>query len=118
MAHTFFLGRNAIFLRDQRRLVEFPVSNLERHAHVVEEQAEVVTRTVLGQHAAFAVHDLAAHGGQPDTAVCLGFQMLLIFVYGDDLHPPEPGEQNAHPHRHHHRDEAELRVILFQFVDD
>ena len=118
MAHAFFFGRDAVFLGEAGGFVKLHVSGIERHAHVVEEQAEVVTRTVLGQHAAFAVHDLAAHGGQPDTAVCLGFQMLLIFVYGDDLHPPEPGEQNAHPHRHHHRDEAELRVILFQFVDD
>ena len=42
--------------------------------------------------------------------------MRLVFVRGDDLHPPQARQQNAQTRRHHHRHQAELRVVLFQFV--
>ena len=92
------------------------VGVVELFPQIVEVKAQVVARPVFGQHAAFAVENFSAHGGKPHGAIRLRFQMRLVFARGNDLHPPQAREQNEQARRQHHRHEAELRVVLFQFV--
>ncbi len=109
----FLLRGDGLFLHGQRLFAQYAVSRVELFPQVVEIQAQVVTRTVLGQHAAFAVENFPAHRRQPHGAVGLRLQMALVFLRRDDLHPPQAREQKTQPGQQHDRHEAELRVVLF-----
>jgi hypothetical protein len=42
----------------------------------------------------------------------------LVFARGNDLHPPQARQQNEKAGRQHPGHEAQLRVVLFQFVEN
>ena len=108
--------RDALFLQGARGFQRFAKRHVERPAHVVEVKAQVIARMIFRQHAALAIQNFSAHRRQPDGAKLLRFQMRLIIARRDDLHPPQPDEQNQKPAHQHHRHEAELEVVLFEFV--
>ena len=92
------------------------VSGVELPAQIIKVKTEAVARTIFSQHPAVAVENFPAHGGDADGAIRLRLQMAFIFARGNDLHPPQAGQQNQQAARQRHRQEAELRIVLFQFV--
>jgi hypothetical protein len=115
-AKSFLLRGDALFLAGPRLRDGRTVGGVELFAQIIEVKAEAVARTVFGQHAAVAVENFPAHGGDADGAIRLRFQMAFIFARGNDLHPPQAGQQNKQAARQRHRQEAELRIVFFQFV--
>ena len=88
-AELFFLSSDGGPLPGERLLAERRIGRVEGLAQVVQIKAQIVARPVFGQHPPLPVEDFPAHGGDPDCAIRLGLQMRLVFVRGNNLHPPQ-----------------------------
>ena len=72
----------------------------------------------LLQDSAIAIKNFPAHSRDADGAKGLGFQMGLVVSRGDNLHPPQSGEQYAQTSQHDYCHQSQVRVILFELIEN
>ena len=70
----------------------------------------------VGEELSVAIQNLAAHCRNAHRAECLRFQMLLVILPRNNLHPPQSRDQNGQAQQNRDCQQPQLRVVLFQLV--
>ena len=91
---------------------------VESWSHFLQVKAGIEAGAVVAERYAVAIENAAPHRQHPDGPVRLRFQPRLKIPRRDDLHPPQPHQQNHQAAGQHHRHPAQVRVAFLELVED